>query len=497
MIRFYLYEIRNHLFFLKTFHLNLFRLLLLFFLSGTFLSSNAMESFWYKDKESQKNNGLAVSPVPSGYMDPFIMDPCASRTYDKLLSLIDITEAALCNNPQTKEVYATAKVRAAEAGIARSLFFPSITNSSTLNRSKDQPELTNRPINPYTKFSNSLVLSYLLYDFGSRDSNLENAYQILNAASATQNATVQSVLLAAVNAFYQVQANKALLDASIESEHLNEESFKAAEARYIAGVATPADKLQAQTAFANASLTRLKNEGMVKIAYGNLANLMGISANTPIQIIDIKNGSSASAIDQDIQQLIEQAHLKRPDLIASEAQVKASKAKIEMTKADSKPTINLNLSNTQSNDTNFTDVNTSSIGLSVTIPLFSGYKPTYLIRSAEATAELMASQRDQLKLQISLDVWTAYQNLKTANESIQASDILVKSAEESSRVALGIYKEGIGNIIDTLNAQSALANARSQKIQAYLNWSIAKTTLAQSMGVLDYSMIETLPEAKK
>jgi outer membrane protein TolC len=142
------------------------------------------------------------------------------------------------------------------------------------------------------------------------------------------------------------------------------------------------------------------------------------------------------------------------------------------------------------------DINASQVGISVTIPLFEGYKPSYLIRSAEATAELKASKRDQLKLQVSLDVWTAYQNLKTANESIKASHILLASAEESSRMTLGRYKEGVGNIIDTLNAQNALASAKQQKIQSILNWNIARTTLAQSIGVLDNAMIQKLPEAK-
>ena len=287
------------------------------------------------------------------------------------------------------------------------------------------------------------------------------------------------------------------MNASIETEHLYKESFKSAEAKYIAGVATPADKLQAQTSFANATLSKIKNEGLLKIAYGNLANVMGVTANSNLRIVDSQIDVIPEIVDQDIQALIEQARLQRPDLVASEAQVAASLAKIEVAKADSKPTVSLNLSNTRSDDSNASFTNNSAIGLNVSIPLFGGYKPTYLIRSAEATAELNASQRDQLKLQVSLDVWTAYQNLKTANESITASNVLVMSAEESSRVALGRYKEGVGNIIDTLNAQSALANAKQQKIQSVLNWNIARTTLAQSIGVLDNAMIQKLPEAKR
>ena len=456
-------------------------------LLGLLIPAYALDSIWYSDKDLKEGN---IQLIPEGYIDPSLSDPCAQKTYDKPLSLVDVTEAALCHNPQTKEVYASAKVQAAQVGVARSLFFPSVTD--TVSTSENKTRTAN-----YSNVTNKIVASYLLYDFGSRDATLENANQLLKAASATQNATVQNVLLSAVNAFYQVHANKAILNASIETERLYQESFKSAEAKYIAGVATPADKLQAQTSFANATLTKIKNEGILKVAYGNLANIMGVPASMRLEIADAKLDAIPEMVDQDIEALIEQARLQRPDLVASEAQLKASLAKIEIAKADSKPTVSVNLSNTRSDDSNAAFSSNSAIGLSVSIPLFAGYKPSYLIRSAEATAELNASQRDQLKLQVSLDVWTAYQNLKTANESIAASNVLVLSAEESSRVALGRYKEGVGNIIDTLNAQSALANAKQQKIQSILNWNIARTTLAQSIGVLDNAMIQKLPEAKR
>ena len=467
--------------------LNFSRLFIFIFLSSFIVEAYAIDSIWYSDKDLKEGN---LQLIPEGYIDPTSHDPCVQKNYDKPLSLVEVTEAALCHNPQTREVYASAKVQAAQVGVARSLFFPSVTD--TVSTSENKTRATN-----YSNVTNKVVASYLLYDFGSRDATLENANQLLKAASATQDATVQNVLLSAVNAFYQVHASQSILDASVETERLYQESFKSAEAKYLAGVATPADKLQAQTAFANATLAKLKNEGALKIAYGNLANVMGLHANNQFQIADHKLDTIPEMVDQDIEALIEQARKQRPDLIASEAQLKASLAKIDAAKADAKPTISLNLSNTYANDSNASFTNNSAIGLNVSIPLFGGYKPSYLIRSAEATAELNASQRDQLKLQVSLDVWTAYQNLKTANESITASNVLVLSAEESSRVALGRYKEGVGNIIDTLNAQSALANAKQQKIQSILNWNIARTTLAQSIGVLDNAMIQKLPEAKK
>ena len=475
--------------FLKRFlHLNFSQFFLTFSLLGILIPAYALESIWYSDKDLKEDN---IQLVPQAYIDPSVSDPCSQKAYDKPLSLVEVTEAALCHNPQTREVYANAKVQSAQVGIARSLFFPSVTDTLSVTENK------NRTTN-YSNATNRIVASYLLYDFGSRDANFENANQLLRAASATQNATVQTVLLASVNAFYQVHASRAILNASIETERLSQESFKSAEAKYIAGVATPADKLQAQTSFANATLTKLRNEGTLKVAYGNLANVMGAPANINFQIADSKLDDIPELIDQDIDALIEQARLQRPDLVASEAQLKASLAKIEAVKADAKPKVRIDASNQyDENLLGQISQNTSQLGVFLSIPLFEGYKPTYLIRSAEATAELNASKRDQLKLQVSLDVWTAYQNLKTANETITASNVLLLSAEESSRVSLGRYKEGVGNIIDTLNAQSALANAKQQKIQSVLSWNIARTTLAQSIGVLDNAMIQKLPEKKR
>lgn len=456
-----------------------------------FTLSYAADSFFYADKDPEQ-----IQQIPQGYIDPSIMDPCQTKAYNRPLSLLEVTEAALCHNPNTKEVYANAKIQAAGVGVARSLFFPSLRD--TVAVTENQIRSQTRGQNSFRNTQNQIVASYLLYDFGGRDANLENANQLLKAASATQDAIVQRVLLSAVNAFYQVHANKAILKASIESEKLFEESFKAAEAKYIAGIATPADKLQVNTSFANATLTRLTNEGLLRIAYGNLATIMGAVPGTPIEIIDNDMDVMPEFIDQDIQALIEQAIIQRPDLIATESELKASLANIESVKAEAKPKVRIEASNQYDSETIFLkDINTSQVGISVTIPFFEGYKPSYLIRSAEATAELKASKRDQLRLQVSLDVWTAYQNLKTANESIKASQILLTSAEESSQVALGRYKEGVGNIIDTLNAQSALASAKQQKIQSILNWNIARTTLAQSIGVLDNAMIQKLPEAKR
>lgn len=455
----------------------------------------AEKSIWYSNDDPFDTESLTPPAIPPAYLDEARGYECTAPDFNSQLSLTDVANSALCNNPQTREAWASARQQAAQLGVARSAYLPSINNSLSGNLNAASPESNSRD-NPYTSLSNSLVASYLLYDFGNRDATLENARQLLLAASASQSSVIQSVLLSVIQSYYQVQAGIALLESALEAERASEESFKAANARYEAGVSTPADKLQAQTAYAQASLTRITAEGSLKTAYGTLANVMGWDANQSLRLAPRSVVNVEQNIEQDIDALIEQARLRRPDLVASEAQLKAAQASIDASRAAAKPTVSVSVSNNSQNGSDLSSSNTGSIGLNVTIPLFGGYGPSYRIRSAEALAETRAAQRDRLKLQISLDVWSAYQSLRTANESVRAAQVLVDSAEESYRVALGRYKAGVGNILDTLNAQSALASARQQKIQSDLNWNIARANLAQAIGALDSAMIQSLPDAE-
>jgi len=46
-----------------------------------------------------------------------------------------------------------------------------------------------------------------------------------------------------------------------------------------------------------------------------------------------------------------------------------------------------------------------------------------------------------------------------------------------------------------LNAQSALASARQQRIQSTFDWNIGRAALAQAMGSLDAGLLQNLPDA--
>jgi outer membrane protein TolC len=179
----------------------------------------------------------------------------------------------------------------------------------------------------------------------------------------------------------------------------------------------------------------------------------------------------------------------RPDLAAAEAKVQAARAQVRAAQAAGKPTVSLTGSTGLSDSNSASLASHGAVGISVSIPLFTGYRNTYDIRSAEIQVEAREADRDQLRNQVSLDVWRAYQSLATERTALVNAEDLLQSALESENVARGRYKAGAGTLIDLLNAQSAAASARFQSVQTRYNWHLSKAALASALGTLDLAAL--------
>lgn len=449
---------------------------------------------------------VALPAPAAGLADPFATDalapprptpqlagrngdaPCARELAATPLTALEAVDLALCNNPQTREVWAAARVQAAQVGIAEAAWLPSLAGRAAANRLKSDG-------NFYNSNNAALTLSWLVFDSGARSASGENARQLLAAAAATQDASVQSLFLATLQAFYTAQATRAAVVSTGEAERAAREGFAAAESRYQVGAATPADRLLAQTALSQATLNRIRAEGEARNALGVLANVMGFSAGQALTLAQPPATLPDASFAGDVAALIAEAEVRRPDLKAAEAQVKAAAAGVDLARAQGRPTLSLATGPT------WTEVDRAAldggiVGVTLNLPLFSGFDTTYRVRAAAAQVDVREAQRDRLKNQVALDVWKAYQSLTTATQSLKTTVDLVASAEQSERVALGRYKAGVGTVLDLLTAQSALAAARLQRIQAALDWYVYRATLAQAVGALDYTLLQPAAEGR-
>jgi len=411
--------------------------------------------------------------------------PATPAAYGRL-TMSDVVDLALRNNPATRLSWAQARAAADVFGASRGQFLPTVTVD--VNATHAQPIGPNGVLSQRSQYGPTLGLSYLVFDFGGRAGAVDVARQTAVATDLAHNVTVQNTVLGAEQALFNYQAAHAQRDAERSAVDEATASLNSAEERHRVGLATIADVLQARTARSQAQLALESLEGAVHIAQGSLAVAMGISPNAafePPVLTDSLCPDSLRFITQSVDTLISVATRRRPDLQAARAQAAAAAAQVRVAHSGLFPTISLNANSgyTQTSIPNFQG-RTYSIGLGFDLPIFTGMARQYNLQSASEQLEAANARTEQTRQQIALQVFAAYYNLETATERVRTAADLLASATESESVARGRYREGVGSIVDLLIAQAALADARAQDAQARWQWRGALAQIAHDVGVL-------------
>jgi outer membrane protein len=434
-------------------------------------SSNAA---WTPPREIQVRDSVARPSVPPDLEQRI-----------RQLTLAEVVDLGLRNNPATRVSWANARAAAAAYGSARGAYVPTIDGDVTATRLKTVAS-QGRSAVTQSVLSPSLNLSYLLFDFGGRSGNIGAARNALLAADFTHNATLQDVILQIQTAYFQYVANRALLEAQRTTTREARANLAAAEERNRVGVATIADVLQARTAASQAELAAQTTEGDLQTSRGALALSLGLPANLPYDIDSTAGQLPVAVLADSVDVLIAGAVEARPDLAAARAEFEASRSEISVARASRLPSLVLNgvggrtyTSSLPQGGNNYT----LSVGLQ--IPLFAGFSRLFDQRQAAALADAARARADALGQQVVFEVFRSYYALQTAARRVRTADDLIASATQSSEVALGRYKAGVGSVLDLLSAQTALADARAQHVLVRLEWNTSLAQLAHDAGVLD------------
>lgn len=439
----------------------------------------------------------AISPVAAGGLLTGV-DACRFGPVATPLLLKEAIERTLCGNPKTREAWANVKVQAAAVGAGKAAYLPTLSGSwqgvreDTVTNVIGEPQLSTAS-RSFVKTS-TVNLQWVLYDFGARAAALDNAAELLAAAKANQDAVLQTAFAQAGKDYYAAEALQAALVTAEEIERDAKDSVDAATQRVDHGVAPVTDALQAQTAYAQAVFSRAKAQGDLATALGTLASDMALSPDTPLLLPDVADGVQPDAeFERSIGALMDEAKQTHPSVLSAQAQLAAAEAKTRQARAQGLPSISLVGKYSRNNQPTTLQLGTAPypstghdwyVGVQVSIPLFEGFVRHYQVRQAEAQVEVERYTLDEARNQVALDVWTSYQSLGTATTNIGNSTTLRDIAQRSEDAAQHRYRAGVGNILELLNAQSALATAKKQRIQALTDWRTARLQLAGKLGRL-------------
>lgn len=402
------------------------------------------------------------------------------------LSLPELTEFALRTNPRTRQAWLAARAAAAGVGMERADLLPQISASYGVTRTRPVSATTGAESPWQTRFGPSVSFSYVLYDFGARTDQLEAAEYRLLAANLAHNRVLQDVVLQVEQAYYQLLGLEALVRANELSLQNSRTALEAVQRRRESGLATVADVYRVETQVAQVQLNLTRSQGDLEKAKGQLAAAVGLPVGSALRLQTLADEPRIREMTEAMATLLERAKSGRPDLVAAEAQARAARASASAVAKAGLPSIEVTGSSAY---TSFHDdrpnATAYTVGISVRIPLFTGYRDTYARRQAEAQAAQAEATRDALYRQAELEVWQAYYDLRTATTGISSTEAQVKSAVQTAQATLARYQSGFGSILDLITAQLDESNARVQRIQSYLGWFTALARLNFVVGMSD------------
>ncbi|MGB9984081.1 MULTISPECIES: TolC family protein [unclassified Herbaspirillum] len=409
------------------------------------------------------------------------------------LSLADAIDLALCQHPQVQAAWAGIKIQAAQVGEARAAYLPSINAGAGQSQSWTSPaagEGMRATRNYYA------VLTWRLLDSGTRAANQRAADAMLEAAAASHDATLQKAMANVISLYFEAQSGKASEQARAQSETLARLVLATAVKREQRGVGSRPETLQARTFVAKAELESARASGQYQKALVALNLAMG----TPVSGDDAQgltlapfNDDEPAALGQDLREWLQTARQQHPAILAAQAQLDVSREKVQATRAEGLPTVDLSagqyINGRPNQSPGARGERDTTVGVSVNIPLFDGFSRTYKVRGAQGQVELRQAELRDVQAQVQGDIASAYVEASAALRNLASSRRLLEAAQSSVDAISRKYDSGIADIVEMLNAQAALSDASQERIRTLSDWRSARLRLLANAGRMSRSVV--------
>jgi outer membrane protein TolC len=322
-----------------------------------------------------------------------------------------------------------------------------------------------------------IQVTQLLYDGGATIASRRAARINEDAAYYTLRDTIDSTVETVRTQFYQILLDKALIQVQEESVNLLQSQLEDQKSRFEAGTVPQFNVLQAQSQLQNQIPQLITAQNNYRISQVNLAKTLGIPAGRQYSTdepLPIAGRLTYTPIKYDLSSALITARANRPFLKAQRSNVLSSVEQITVAASGFKPTISANIGLRQTNNPRSSQLDNTLegwfFGFTGSWNIFDGGSTYGSVKSARASLEETKVTLDDSTRQVELDVATAIDNLRNAQETIAASETAVQVSQEALRLSNERLAAGTGTQLDVLTQQTALTTSRSNLVTAQFNY---------------------------
>ncbi|MDR2039280.1 MAG: TolC family protein [Bacteroidales bacterium] len=265
-----------------------------------------------------------------------------------------------------------------------------------------------------------------------------------------------------------------------------ENNYQDIKEKFEQGLVAEYDLIRADVNVRNAEPSMYGAENSLVLAHWQLKALMGIDLG-----IDIECTGSLAEYDR----LLTKSHISmdlsldnNSDLLQLDIQQGQMEKALGMRKAMYYPTLSAQFSYqyiSMNNDFKIGHYRWdpySTVGISLSIPIFSGGERMSNVRQTETGLRQLELQRENTERHLQVAVKQSYDRMNTCLKQYQAAKAGVKQAETGYTITMKRYETGEGTLLEINDSQLSLTQAKLNLNQSIYDYLIAESSLQKTLG---------------
>lgn len=428
-----------------------------------------------------------------------------ARADERILTLDEALDLALRHNPDIAAARAVLEGAMAHEGTVFAGYLPAVTGTAAYTRQTGnftpRPglipssfRLSTRPSHQsYNYFNFAVTLQQTVYDFG-RTTGANDA------AESQTEAARRDVETARQQVWFQVVTHYAAVVSAQETARLartlRDQAARHAErarAMEAAGTRPRIEVLRAEAERQSSEATLMQALNDLRVAKTSLLAALGVTE--PFDFHAVLADDELSEPSLPLDRAIEVALEHRPERASLLARIKAQEGVVRSLRGQWFPVLSAAASVTDAGTEVTNLVWNWSVGVTLTVPLFTGLAPLYQVREAEAALTALRERLRSLEIAVRREVEEAFARMEDARAREAPLRAAVEAAREALALAEGRFEAGTGTSVELLDARAALANAEVSLVRGRLDLAVARAMWLRALGVHRLQSAPSLPEA--
>lgn len=437
--------------------------------------------------------GSAVNGPGAGGNSAAVNGAAATGEFD----LASAWRAALANDPSYQAAISEREAGQTNRAMGRAGLLPQVSASigrTRIDGTLDSPTATGAVMREdldYMAKTNEIRATQAVFNW-SRIAEYRQGNARADYSLAVFDTRAKDTAVRLVNRYFQTllaYENVVLARNNLEA---TEKHVVAAQRRFDSGEGTITDVREtgARRDLARAEL--IQRQDALVVARRELQEMVGAS---PSRLVALSPKFVASPLDPPaLSDWMAMAMKANAEIRSSEEALKVAEREIDRAFGGHLPTVDVVASRRvverESISTRNQDSATTSIGVQVNLPIFSGGLTSAQVDQARHNRDRARAELAATRERVAVEVTRQYQGVVTGIERVRALEVAVKSTTDALRAVERGYQAGTRSVVDILDAQDQVYRSQLELTQARLEFVLARLMLSAAAGSLDATVID-------